>query len=317
MIESVPARRTPSPGGDRPQDLEALIPDEKLRTLVGELLSQEPPLEGARRDQRDLLRRSRKVSYVMTQLPRDAFVRLARIGEGAAATIYKSLWKQGESYKLCAERVITDPTAKRDAAIARKLLEPIESEYLVKTMIQFSCGKEEIYVQPLLDRSLRDFLLQEGEAGRERLPSILVGAAQGLADLHTHGLIHRDIGEDNICLTFQGEGRLIDYEMVATKEQAQEDFDSRKLLEVDDDDGWSSDDDEEWSFSLPESDLPFLVADNREPESPKSDIYAFGTMILRLTSEAKLVAVGERCTAMELTAEQLVEELRSLASQGE
>jgi hypothetical protein len=81
-----------------------------------------------------------------------------------------------------------------------------------------------------LTEAVQGFQATEPALAYQRLLSLLRDYASGLAMMHAHGYIHRDLKPDNLMVDRKGRGRVIDYGLVDAFELEQSAFGARGFL---------------------------------------------------------------------------------------
>lgn len=72
-------------------------------------------------------------------------------------------------------------------------------------------------------RTLKEFLAERGgKISYQETADILAPVMDGLAEVHKHGLLHRDISPDNIMITNEGQVKLFDFGAVRILEEEQQ-----------------------------------------------------------------------------------------------
>jgi len=166
--------------------------------------------------------------------PDELFILKNQIGRGAFGTVYQAEFKSG-GYPIAVKKVQEDKstiaTIKKEVDILKKSnspfivnyfgsvegsskTQPIDKKGKTSTESLFPDGDDKsIYI--LMDYcgggSVRDYIESQGTLNEEQIGSILLSVVQGLAFLHTHKIIHRDLKTANILMTKEGKVKLADF----------------------------------------------------------------------------------------------------------
>ncbi len=112
-----------------------------------------------------------------------------------------------------------------------------------------------------LSRAVKQFKELDPDLAYSNLLKLLRDFASGLAMMHAHGYIHRDVKPDNLMVDHNGNGRVIDYGLVDSFELDRESFSSRGFL-----------------LGTPHYFSPEVIWSQRY--LPASDIFSLGIVIL-------------------------------------
>lgn len=147
-------------------------------------------------------------------LPRDArlddsllsgYTLEKELGKGATSCVYKGI--QRSSGKSVAIKVLNKSIAKDPEMIERfkkeaYITSQLFSQYTVWTLDYglLLDGRPFMVMDFVEGKSAADFIEVEGPMRLERALPIFFQIASGLADAHSHGIMHRDIKPDNVML---------------------------------------------------------------------------------------------------------------------
>lgn len=146
-----------------------------------------------------------------------------RLGRGRFGVVH--LARHKSSGWVCAIK-----TLKRREIVEHKLQEQVKKELEVQSSLQhpgivrvwtWIVETERIHVvmEYCIGGDLYGLLQKEGKVKLSRACSLLVGAVQGLAFLHEHGIVHRDVKAENVLLRDDGTSVLADLGWCAEMEQ--------------------------------------------------------------------------------------------------
>jgi serine/threonine protein kinase len=143
---------------------------------------------------------------------------LAVIGEGGSGTVYKG--RHRKTGAIVAVKVMDPELAENPVLLKRFEQEfhtarTLNHPHLVRA---FEYGTEAgmpfLVMEFVEGESLGDRLEQGGRLAEAEAVRLIVQVAQGLAQAHKRGLIHRDIKPDNILVTPDGRAKLTDLGLV-------------------------------------------------------------------------------------------------------
>lgn len=137
------------------------------------------------------------------------------IGQGGFAIVYEAqdrmLDRRVAIKQLRLERVKNETTVKRfiqEARIAAALEHPN-----VVTIYALRIENKQLYtvMEYLPHGNLQDLLKRQGQLSLQQAVKLTTGICEGLAKLHTKGIVHRDIKAENILLTRDGYPKITDF----------------------------------------------------------------------------------------------------------
>jgi serine/threonine-protein kinase len=137
------------------------------------------------------------------------------LGRGGFAAVYEArdrmLDRQVAIKQLRLEKVRDERNVKRfmqEARIAAALEHPN-----VVTIYGLRVSNKRIYMilEYLPDGSLQDLLDRQGKLSVAQGVKLVSGVCEGLARLHSKGIVHRDVKAENILLTADGRPKITDF----------------------------------------------------------------------------------------------------------
>lgn len=149
---------------------------------------------------------------------------IRQLGKGGFATVFEAhdrmLDRKVAIKQLLVDKAGTEKVIKRfvqEARIAATLEHPN-----IVTVYGLRVANQRIYMimEFLAGGSLRDLLNQRGKLSVEQAVEMAIGICEGLAKLHTKGIIHRDIKPDNILLTADKRPKVTDFGIAHVPEAA-------------------------------------------------------------------------------------------------
>ncbi len=139
------------------------------------------------------------------------FELIAELGRGAMGIVYKA--RQQSLGRIVALKVL--PPALAEDEVARKrfkqeiaALGRCDHPNVIRILATGSDAGREHYAMEYVDGSDLSHVAERGSFTPTRLAELFAGAADGLAHLHEHGILHRDLKPGNLMLT-EGGGRLV------------------------------------------------------------------------------------------------------------
>jgi serine/threonine protein kinase len=145
----------------------------------------------------------------------ERFTLLTELGRGGMGVVWKARDEEtGQivAFKLLREMYAEDPDYlarfERELELARR----IDSAHVVK-VLGFGVRKKVPYLAlEFIDGpSLHDALVKHGPYGWPEARALMVQIAQGLADAHAAGVIHRDVKPSNVLIGPDGVAKLTDF----------------------------------------------------------------------------------------------------------
>ena len=206
------------------------------------------------------------------------------IGRGSRGIVYRARWKQQVVAVKVAQDSFADPSEshnwfRREGAILACVAHPGLAE-----IIELGNVSERPYlVRELVEGRTVTAELAGGPLAQDRIVSMALVLAGALAEVHRHGLVHRDVKPQNIMLLDNGTGaKLIDFGLATRFQQAPPD---RELVGT-------------FLYSAPEQ--SGMV---RRPVDGRSDLYSLGVVMFECCTAAPPFTaedVGEliRCHAV-------------------
>ena len=145
----------------------------------------------------------------------ERFTLLSELGRGGMGVVWKARDEatgQIVALKILRETYADDPEYlqrfERELALARR----IHSANVVQVLGYGVRGKLPYLALEFIDGgSLRDALVAHGPYGWPEARSLLTQIAQGLADAHAAGVVHRDVKPSNVLIGPDGVAKLTDF----------------------------------------------------------------------------------------------------------
>lgn len=137
------------------------------------------------------------------------------LGKGGMGEVYRALDlnnKQTVALKLLNEELLKDPENRKRFSNEGRLLASFSHPHIVKV---FEIGETEtqgfIAMEYLPGGTLRDYLAGNHPLTPEKAEDFLLQIAAGLREIHSKGIIHRDLKTGNIMLDGDGRVRIMDF----------------------------------------------------------------------------------------------------------
>lgn len=135
--------------------------------------------------------------------------RVDRIGAGGFATVW--LYHDDELDSPVAVKALADNWAQRTDVCDRfleeaRILRRADSDHVVRVYDIGAVDGTPYFVMSYADRGSVADLLADGPVAPERMVDLLGQAGEGIAVLHRHGIIHRDIKPQNLLLRSTPDG---------------------------------------------------------------------------------------------------------------
>jgi hypothetical protein len=145
----------------------------------------------------------------------ERFTLLDELGRGGMGVVWRARDEETEqvvALKLLREAYAEDPSYiarfERELELARR----INSRHVVKVLgYGVREGTPYLALEYVNGPSLHDLLVSHGPYGWPDTKALLVQLAQGLADAHAAGVIHRDVKPSNILMAPDGTAKLTDF----------------------------------------------------------------------------------------------------------
>ena len=138
-----------------------------------------------------------------------------KVGQGGMGTVYR-----GRHFKLdldvavkCLKRSLAEDSPDFVARFEReaRLAASIAHQNVVRVMdVHCSHGLHYIVMEFVRGESARERVLRKGKLTEQEALAIVLGAASGLAEAHSHGIVHRDIKPDNLLVSTEGRIKVAD-----------------------------------------------------------------------------------------------------------
>ncbi len=144
----------------------------------------------------------------------ERFEILEFLGDGAAGYVYKVKDRQRDN-KVMALKVLADEHAFDEATLDRflqeiKLCQSIRHPNLVEAYDLIEQGDCVAYTMELVDGGSLQAMFSQRKIGIEAVEKIMDQVLMAVAELHRHGVVHRDIKMENVLLRTDGTVKLTD-----------------------------------------------------------------------------------------------------------
>ncbi len=151
-------------------------------------------------------RRSRSVSHYRL---------LGLLGEGGMGKVYEAVdlnTRQQVALKVLNASLLQDQENRRRLAAEGQLLSSFSHPHIVRVMeVGESAGRGYIAMERLTGGTLREYLERSFPIPNPEVVRLLVQICDGLAEIHSRGIIHRDLKTGNIMLDGSGNIRIMDF----------------------------------------------------------------------------------------------------------
>lgn len=152
-----------------------------------------------------------------------AYTLRALLGSGSTCKVYRASVDLPNAPNTAVAVKIMDLSQNDDWDLVFKevtLMRSMKHENLVNIITSFTEGEQLWVIMSLLQagsvRSIMQTLAPNGFLNESIISCILAGALNGLAYMHTHSYIHRDVKAGNILLSATGVPKLADFGVAAT-----------------------------------------------------------------------------------------------------
>jgi hypothetical protein len=203
----------------------------------------------------------------------------SKLGQGGQATTYLA-WDPDLGHKVVLKLYDRLTPAGREAALNEgRALRRVKSPYVARCLdvVEGSGGRLALVIEQIVGRDLSQVPADELR-DPERLALLVEQVAEGLAEVHACGLLHRDVKPQNIILGHDGLPRLVDFGLAAS-------FASDTLHRQS---GTPA-------FMAPEQ------ADGRgEAVDPRTDVFGLGAVLYTLLAERPPYQGASRDATLEL-----------------
>jgi serine/threonine protein kinase len=145
----------------------------------------------------------------------ERFTLLSELGRGGMGVVWKA--RDEETGQIVALKLLREAYAEDPDYLARferelELAQRIHSPHVVKVLGYGVRQKVPYLALEFVDGpSLHEALVQHGPYSWPDARELLVQIAQGLADAHGAGIIHRDVKPSNVLLSPDGTAKLTDF----------------------------------------------------------------------------------------------------------
>lgn len=196
------------------------------------------------------------------------FDNLVPLGKGGMGSVYRALdRRRGEevAVKVPLEEVLDDAEVRELFLLEMEALAGLEHPNVVPVLDLFGGDVPHYSMELVLHGTLTELLRKQGFLDLGKVIHLFRGFAAGLAHVHGHGVVHRDLKPDNLLLDSQGNLRITDFGLALDEtRRAQEQGKARGTL----------------NYMAPEQLLGFQPV-------PSMDVYGFG-VVLFLTLSGSL-----------------------------
>ena len=151
----------------------------------------------------------------MTEAPRiDGYDILRELGRGAMGVVYLArdrFLERDVAIKLVAESELTIDGVDRFLREARAMARLSHPNVVTVYRAGVIDGAPFLVMELLRGRSLDQVLEQDGPLSSQKLLSVAIEAARGIAAAHARGVVHRDIKPSNLFETEEGTVKVLDF----------------------------------------------------------------------------------------------------------
>jgi len=144
------------------------------------------------------------------------------LGKGSAGTVYLCrdtlLGSLRVAVKVLPPWILDKPKQRARIAAEALVLRSLKSPYTVQSYA-FHHSQEctAIVMEHVEGQTLRALVDSDSDLSIERKCSLVQQLLQGLAHIHSHGLVHRDIKPENIIIPPHGNLKIIDFGLITSK----------------------------------------------------------------------------------------------------
>ncbi|MEA4134721.1 serine/threonine-protein kinase [Mycoplasma sp. 2704] len=143
------------------------------------------------------------------------------LGTGGMGTVFLATFKNDKNKKVAIKylnNIFNETEAKRFEDEA-KLLSKVKSKYLPSFYEHHKSSSEEYYVMEYISGlTLHDHIRKHTSLSAKKARSYIMEIAEGIGELHAHGIIHRDIKSQNIIITNDQKIKILDLGISLTPE---------------------------------------------------------------------------------------------------
>jgi serine/threonine protein kinase len=142
---------------------------------------------------------------------------LSKVGEGGAGAVYKARHRDtGDvvALKVLPPHMAANPVVLRRFAKEFRATRLLDHPNIVRALDFGAAGTPYLVMEFVEGISLGERLQNEGPLPEAEAVRLIAQVAEGLAQAHRQGLIHRDVKPDNILVTPDGQAKLIDLGLV-------------------------------------------------------------------------------------------------------
>jgi serine/threonine protein kinase len=153
--------------------------------------------------------------------PLQLYERKKKLGQGASGSVYEGVDKRTGT-TVAIKQIDLSQQPRRELIVNEVLImRDTQNSNIVKYYECYLLGKELWLVMELMEGGTLTDIIEECEFSEGQTAAICRETLLALADLHSRGIIHRDIKSDNLLLTKDGHVKLTDFGFCAklTKEQ--------------------------------------------------------------------------------------------------
>jgi serine/threonine-protein kinase len=140
---------------------------------------------------------------------------IEQIGQGGMGRVFRAvdlISKQTVALKILSNELVGDPENRKRLSTEGHILSSFNHPNIVKV---FEIGETEesgfIAMEYLSGGTLKKYLDTHHPLSFEKIKFFITQVGEGLAEIHAHQIIHRDIKTSNVMLDEQGQVRIMDF----------------------------------------------------------------------------------------------------------
>ena len=230
----------------------------------------------------------RKAAAVVTHKEKSRYEVTGMLGKGGMGSVYKAydhLLKRPVAYKVLAESLAQDATAREQLLNEARAAAALNHPNIVTVYDLGYDGDNAFICMELIEgESYQGILRQQKTLELEDAMHWLVSLCQGLDHAHGRGIVHRDLKPSNVLLTTDHRVKILDFGLARPVESTES--------------GQEQEAGESWAYSM--SGTPKYISPEAiqgRPTDARSDVYSLGSTLYQLlVGKAPFTEAISSCT---------------------